>query len=136
MRSLLASLALALAACSSLPQRALIPVLPETVPANWQRVALSSLPPAQAPAEIAALHPAQIAGATYRSPGASIQVAVYAFNSPASAFEARQKVRNLAGSLSFHSGALFVVCSSDAIDAATLSAFSRQLESKWLGTGN
>lgn len=126
-------LALTLAGCSRLPERALIPVPPSTLEGGWQRVTLDTPPAAEAPEPLRSLKPAQRVRASYRRNGIQIGVDAYALPSQASAFEAQQKWRNGGDSLGFQNGNVFVVCSSESAGQAGLVAFSRLLEQTWPG---
>lgn len=131
--TLLTALAAALAGCSRLPERPLIPVPPATLEGGWQRVTLDTPPAAEAGEPLRALKPTQRVRATYRLNGVQIGVDAYAMPSQASAFEAQQKWRAQAGTLGFHNGNVFVVCSSESAGQAELIAFSRLLERTWPG---
>mgnify|MGYP000906775260 CR=1 FL=1 len=122
-----------LAACSHLPERALIPVPPVTLSGGWQRVTLDTPAAGEAPPVLRALKPSQRVRASYRGASITIGVDAYALPSQASAFEAQQQWRKEEGTLGFQSGNLFVVLSSQGAAQDRLIAFSRTLEEEWLG---
>ena len=124
---------LALAGCSGLPRRSLIPVPPESF-GGWSRAGMETPPVDQAPEAIRALKPVQWIRMSYRNPYAGSSVLVEAFGMPtdASAFEAQQKWRNEPGTVSFRKGNVFAVCSSPTDTTQSLIAFSKRLESAWL----
>lgn len=129
----LLALSLALAGCSGLPHRPLIPVPPASFE-GWTRVGLETPPLDQAPEAIRALKPAQWVRTSYKQKDSGGSVLVEAFGMPtdASAFEAQQKWRNEPGTVSFRKGNVFSVCSSATETTQALILFSQKLETAWL----
>jgi hypothetical protein len=123
-------LAPALAACSRLPKRVLVPLPPETV-GEWRRSAMETPDPSHAPAEAARLKPEQWIRAAYVSGQRSIGVAAFAFSTDASAFELQQRWNRGGGDVTFQRKSVFVVCSSQTEPAAALIEFVRLLEKTW-----
>jgi hypothetical protein len=129
----LLAFSLALAGCSVLPRRPLVPVLPASFE-NWDRAGLDTPPVDQAPEAIRALKPLQWVRASYRNKHSRGSVLVEAFGMPtdASAFEAQQKWRNEPGAVSFRNGNVFAVLSSPTETTQSLIALSKKLETEWL----
>ena len=124
---------LALAGCSTLPRRPLIPVPPDGFE-NWARAGLDTPPVDQAPSAISVLKPVQWVRTSYKNRDSHGSVLVEAFGMPtdSSAFEAQQKWRNEPGTVSFRKGNVFAVCSSPTETTQSLIAFSKKLEAAWL----
>jgi hypothetical protein len=129
----LLAVSLALAGCSGLPHRPLIPVPPASFE-NWVRAGLDTPPVDQAPESIRALKPVQWVRTSYKNTYAGSSVLVEAFGMPtdSSAFEAQQKWRNEPGTVSFRKGNVFAVCSSPTETTQSLILFSQKLEIAWL----
>jgi hypothetical protein len=126
-------LAVLLGACSRLPERALIPVPPATLPQGWQRVAMDTPPLVDIPATLATLKPTHRVRASYRRQSSTLAVDAYAMSSQAVAFEAQQTWRNQPGSIAFHHGNIFVICTAAAEPTSALASLSKILEDAWLG---
>ena len=124
---------LALAGCSALPHRPLIPVPPDSFE-GWARAGLDTPPLDQAPEAIRALKPAQWVRTSYRNKdsGGSVLVEAFGMATDASAFEAQQKWRNEPGTVSFRKSNVFAVCSSPTETTQSLIVFSKRLETAWL----
>lgn len=124
-----------LASCSSLPQRPLIPVPPESLGGSWTRTGVMTPGLEGVPESLRGLKPAQWVKTGYRQAGRAVQVQIYGMPTEASAFEARQKWRNEGLSTAFHKGNLFVVCSTESMAMAGLLEFSGLVENEWLRGG-
>ncbi len=135
-RAVLGIAFICLAGCSGLSHKPLIPVPPESLASGWQRIGLESPPLDSAREEALALNPSHWVRTSYRRGGSTVAVEAYGLSTSASAFEAQQKWRNQPGSVAFHQGRVFAVCSSESEPVNGLIEFSRQLEKAWLRTGD
>jgi hypothetical protein len=126
-------LALCLAGCVDSKASAEIPEPPGTVATGWDRIGMESPPLEQSPEAILLLNPRQRLRVSYKNYVGTALVEAFLMPSQASAFEAEQKWRKEPGSVAFHHGKLFVVCSSPTEPLGSVLSFSRNLEKAWLG---
>ena len=122
------------AGCGLLPRKTLMPMPPESVDV-WQRVALETPAPGEAPNPAAPLNPTQYVRAAYRASGRMIAVQAFSFPADASAFELLQKWPRQSGDVTFQNRNILVVCSAPTETAASVIAFARELEGAWFKAG-
>jgi hypothetical protein len=126
-------LGLCLAACGDSKAASDIPEPPGTVESGWNRVGMEAPPVEQSPEAIRTLNPRRRLRTSYRNYVGTALVEAFLMPSQASAFEAEQKWRKEPGSIAFHRGNLFVICSSPTEPTGSVLNFSRNLEKAWLG---
>jgi hypothetical protein len=126
-------LGLCLMACGGSKAASDIPEPPGTVEVGWDRIGMESPPVEQSPEAILSLNPRRRLRISYRNYVGTTLVEAFLMPSQASAFEAEQKWRKEPGSVAFHRGKLFVICSSPTEPTGSVLNFSRNLEKAWLG---
>ena len=125
--------ALALGACTAVPQRPLIPVPPERS-GDWIRRGLETPAAANAPEPMSRFRPQAWIRAAYYRGELGVEVSAYGFQSMSDAEEARRNLPARDGAYAFTRGVILVVCTSQNADTETVTAFAGPLEAAWFGS--
>ncbi len=126
--------ALALGACTGVPQRPLIPIPPERA-GGWIRRGLETPAASGAPEPMRRLQPRAWIRAAYYRGDLGIEVSAYGFQAPAGAAEALRRWQPREGACAFVRGLVLVICTSGNADTETVSEFAGPLEVAWFGSG-